>query len=73
MMPGTATPPLLCVDLDGTLVSTDTLDECLLRMVRYKPHLLLLLPFWVLRGKAYFKDRVAEATAHLLGTLPYRQ
>ncbi len=73
MMPATATPPLLCVDLDGTLVSTDTLDECLLAMVRYRPHLVVMLPFWVLRGKAYFKDRVAEATAHLLGPLPYRQ
>jgi 4-hydroxybenzoate polyprenyltransferase/phosphoserine phosphatase len=72
-MPATATTPLLCVDLDGTLVSTDTLDECLLRMVRYRPLLLLMLPFWMLRGKAYFKDRVAEATAHLLGPLPYRQ
>ena len=73
MMPGTATPPLLCVDLDGTLVSTDTLHECLLRMVRHRPLLLLMLPFWILRGKAYFKDRVADATAHLLGPLPYRQ
>jgi 4-hydroxybenzoate polyprenyltransferase/phosphoserine phosphatase len=73
MMPGTATPPLLCVDLDGTLVSTDTLHECLLRMVRYRPLLLLMLPFWMLRGKAYFKARVADATGHLLGPLPYRQ
>lgn len=73
MMPGSASPPLLCVDLDGTLVSTDTLDECLLRLVRYRPLLVLLLPFWMLRGKAYFKDRVAAATAHLLGPLPYRE
>lgn len=65
--------PLLCVDLDGTLVSTDTLDECLLRLVRYRPQLLLMLPFWLLRGKAHFKDRLAAATAHLLGPLPYRQ
>jgi 4-hydroxybenzoate polyprenyltransferase/phosphoserine phosphatase len=69
----TTTPLLLCVDLDGTLVSTDTLDECLLRMVRHRPLLLFRLPFWMLRGKAYFKDRVAAATVHLLGPLPYRQ
>lgn len=72
-MSGTTSRPLLCVDLDGTLVSTDTLDECLLRMARYRPLMLLWLPIWMLRGKAYFKDRVAAATAHLLGPLPYRQ
>jgi 4-hydroxybenzoate polyprenyltransferase/phosphoserine phosphatase len=72
-MSDTSSCPLLCVDLDGTLVSTDTLDECLLRMARYRPHLLLWLPVWLLRGKAYFKERVAESTAHLLGPLPYRE
>jgi 4-hydroxybenzoate polyprenyltransferase len=72
-MPETACRPLLFVDLDGTLVSTDTLDECLLLIVRHRPHLLLCLPFWLLRGKAYFKYRVAAATAHLLGPLPYRK
>lgn len=72
-MPESETCPLLCVDLDGTLVSTDTLDECLLRLVRYRPLLVLLLPLWLLRGKAYFKDRVAAAAADLLGPLPYRE
>jgi 4-hydroxybenzoate polyprenyltransferase len=62
----------LYVDLDGTLVSTDTLDECLLRIVVYRPLMLFLLPFWLLRGKAYFKDRVAAVAAHLLGRLPFR-
>jgi 4-hydroxybenzoate polyprenyltransferase/phosphoserine phosphatase len=72
-MTGPDTDLPLYVDLDGTLVSTDTLDECLLRIVVYHPLLLFLLPFWLLRGKAYFKDRVAAAAAHLLGPLPFRQ
>lgn len=72
-MPGPDLPPLLCVDLDGTLVSTDTLDECLLCMARSRPLLLLMLPVWLLGGKAYFKDRVAAAVADLLGPLPYRE
>ena len=72
-MTGPDTDPPLYVDLDGTLVSTDTLDECLLRIVVHRPLLLLLLPFWLLGGKAYFKDRVAAASAHLLGPLPFRE
>jgi hypothetical protein len=52
---------LLCVDLDGTLVATDTLDECLLSLLRHRPLLLFLLPFWLLGGKAHFKERVAAA------------
>jgi phosphoserine phosphatase len=63
---------LLCVDLDGTLVATDTLDECLLILVRNRPLLLPLLPLWVLGGKAYFKERVAAAAAAELESLPYR-
>jgi 4-hydroxybenzoate polyprenyltransferase len=72
-MPGSDTYPPLYVDLDGTLVSTDTLDECLLRIAVHRPLLLLLLPIWIVRGKAYFKDRVASASAHLLGRLPFRE
>lgn len=49
----------LCVDLDGTLVRTDLLYECFLRMVAAKPWLLILLPFWLLKGKAHLKRRLA--------------
>jgi 4-hydroxybenzoate polyprenyltransferase len=63
----------LYVDLDGTLVSTDTLDECLLRIAVHRPWLLFMLPIWLWHGKAYFKDQVAAAAAHLLGRLRYRE
>ncbi|HEY4233277.1 MAG TPA: UbiA family prenyltransferase [Lacipirellulaceae bacterium] len=72
-MPGAETHPPLYVDLDGTLVSTDTLDECLLRLVVHRPLMLFLLPLWLFGGKAYFKDRVAAASAYLLGQLPFRE
>src|SRR5262245_10619260 len=52
---------VLCVDLDGTLLATDTLDECLLYLLRNRPLVLFLLPFWLLGGKAHFKERVAAA------------
>jgi 4-hydroxybenzoate polyprenyltransferase/phosphoserine phosphatase len=61
----------LCVDLDGTLVRTDTLLESLLSIVRSKPHVLAKLPFWGLRGKAYFKQRVSEVVDLNAGLLPY--
>jgi 4-hydroxybenzoate polyprenyltransferase/phosphoserine phosphatase len=50
---------LLCVDLDGTIVRTDTLWESILKILRTKPAILLYLPFWLLKGKAYLKHRIA--------------
>jgi 4-hydroxybenzoate polyprenyltransferase/phosphoserine phosphatase len=63
----------LCVDLDGTLVNTDTLWECVLWMLRRRPWLLLLAPFWLLAGKASFKQRVAARVVLDPASLPYRQ
>ena len=63
----------LCVDCDGTLIRTDLLHEGLLLLVKQAPMALLLLPFWLLRGKAYFKQRVAERVAFRWESLPYRQ
>jgi 4-hydroxybenzoate polyprenyltransferase len=63
----------LCVDLDGTLVSTDTLWESVLCLFRRRPWLLLLAPFWLLTGKAGFKRRVAERVVLDPAALPYRQ
>jgi 4-hydroxybenzoate polyprenyltransferase/phosphoserine phosphatase len=71
-MPDAPRPGLLCVDLDGTLVATDTLDECLLCIARRSPQKLLKIPLWLLGGKAQFKERVAEAAAQDLCSLPYR-
>ena len=71
-MPDEPRHGLLCVDLDGTLVATDTLDECLLCIARRSPQKLLKIPVWLLGGKARFKERVAEAAAADLCSLPYR-
>lgn len=51
--------PVLCVDMDGTLLRTDTLWESLLSCLRSKPWILLLLPWWLLRGKAGLKEALA--------------
>lgn len=49
----------VCVDLDGTLVVTDTLIEAILTLVKRNPLLVFSLLVWLLHGKAYFKSAIA--------------
>ena len=56
--------PVLCVDMDGTLLRTDTLYESLLVLLKRKPLQCLRTPFWLLGGKAHFKAQLAS-TIHL--------
>ena len=62
---------VIAVDLDGTLTLTDTLHESVLSLARSKPYLLLLLPFWLVKGVAYLKLKVAENSVLDVTTLPY--
>jgi len=64
---------IIAVDLDGTLTLTDTLHESVLTLVRNKPYFLLLLPFWLFKGIAYLKQKVAENSELDVTTLPYNQ
>jgi len=66
-------PKVLAVDLDGTLVATDTLHEMALQILRERPLTLVRLPFWLLRGRAYLKERVAETVSLSVESLPYHQ
>jgi 4-hydroxybenzoate polyprenyltransferase/phosphoserine phosphatase len=61
----------LCVDLDGTLIRSDLLIEAV--FVLLKSNLLygLLLPVWLLRGKAYLKQQVADRVDLEVTLLPY--
>jgi 4-hydroxybenzoate polyprenyltransferase/phosphoserine phosphatase len=63
----------ICVDLDGTLIATDLIWESVLDLTRSRPMLLLLLPFWLLRGRAYLKQQLSEAVSIKPQCLPYRQ
>jgi hypothetical protein len=49
----------LCVDLDGTLVRTDTLIEALLQLIRQNPLVLFLMPGWP--GNAQLANRSRAA------------
>jgi len=62
----------LFVDLDGTLIATDLLWEALVRVLKRQPWVALLLPLWILRGPARFKQAVAHHTSLDASTLPYR-
>jgi len=63
----------LYVDLDGTLIRTDLLYEAVMCLAKQAPWLCLLLPFWLLRGKAYMKQRIAERVMPVIELLPYNQ
>ncbi|MCG3118529.1 MAG: Protoheme IX farnesyltransferase [bacterium] len=59
--------------MDGTLFATDALWESLLILVKTKPLRLLSLPFWLLKGKAYFKRQLALRVKLNPASLPYRE
>ncbi|WP_080431532.1 UbiA family prenyltransferase [Burkholderia ubonensis] len=63
----------LVVDLDGTLTTTDTLAESVIRAVRRKPASLLRFPFWLASGRSTFKARIAEQADLRVEHLPYRE
>jgi 4-hydroxybenzoate polyprenyltransferase/phosphoserine phosphatase len=71
--PGKALRPVLCVDLDGTLIRGNVLWECVLAVLKTHPSALLQVPFWLLSGRAALKRQLA-ARGHLdPARLPYRQ
>src|SRR5438093_8814525 len=61
----------LCVDCDGTIIKTDLLFESFFALLKQSPYIVLLLPFWLLRGKAFFKQRIAERVDLDVTLLPY--
>jgi len=62
----------LCVDLDGTLVRGDTMVESGLGTLRASPLNWLLVPYWLLRGRARFKAELARRGRLDIATLPWR-
>ncbi len=62
----------LCVDLDGTLISTDLLHESLFALIGDHPLRALSVPGWLKKGKAALKHRIAQEVELDAATLPYR-
>ncbi len=64
--------PTLYVDLDGTLIASDTLWDSIALVLRHRPWMLVMLPFWLLRGRAGFKDILVKQVCPDPALLPYR-
>lgn len=63
----------LCVDLDGTLVKSDTFYDSLCVLMRRRPLAALKLPLWLLGGKARVKSELARIAPLDAAKLPYNQ
>ncbi len=63
----------LCVDLDGTLVKSDTFVDSLMILARRHPLALLRAPSWAFKGKAYLKAQVASMVTLDAAYLPYNR
>ncbi len=61
----------LVVDLDGTLIRSDTLTETLLLFLRRTPANVWRLPGWLAGGKVVFKRRLSDHVVLDAANLPY--
>lgn len=61
----------ICVDLDGTLIHSDLLLESFLLLIKRNPLYLLLVPLWLLQGKARLKRQIASRVQLDGSALPY--
>ncbi|MEX1997154.1 MAG: UbiA family prenyltransferase [Candidatus Andersenbacteria bacterium] len=61
----------LCVDMDGTLVRTDTFIELVVALLKRNPLYLGALGWWLCKGRAYCKHQVATRVALSVKHLPY--
>jgi 4-hydroxybenzoate polyprenyltransferase len=71
--PAKVLSPVLCVDLDGTLIRGNVLWEAVLILLKTRPTTLLLLPIWLLSGRAALKRQLSSRVRLNPACLPYRQ
>ncbi len=62
---------VVCIDLDGTLVRSDTFLESFAVLLREAPWTLIFLPFWLLGGRANLKSKIARRAKLNIALLPY--
>ena len=58
-------PKIVAADVDGTVLATDLLYESLLYALKTNPWTLLLLPMWLLKGRAVLKAELAKRAGGL--------
>lgn len=66
-------PLPLVLDLDGTMIHTDTFHEMMAHLLIHNPLILLRLPFWFLKGRPYAKAQLVAYTDLNLENLPYNR
>jgi 4-hydroxybenzoate polyprenyltransferase len=54
-------------------VKTDLLVESFFALVKQNPFYVLVLPFWLLKGKAFFKQQIHQRVNLDISTLPYHE
>jgi 4-hydroxybenzoate polyprenyltransferase len=65
-------PPIpLAIDLDGTLIKTDSLIESLLLLFKRNPLIVFCLLAWLPKGIAHLKRQVASRVKLDVSSLPY--
>lgn len=65
-------PPLV-IDLDGTLIKSDLLIESFLLLLKENPFNFLLVLYWLSKGKAQLKARIARRVDIPVEHLPYNE
>lgn len=63
----------LFIDLDGTLLNSDLLYESFFALLKYNFLYLFIVPFWLLKGKANLKNKIALKTNIDPSLLPYNK
>ena len=61
----------LCVDLDGTLIKSDSLFDAVCQFMHRNPARFWQLPFWLAGGRARLKAEVARRAPLNVSRLPY--
>ncbi len=61
----------LIVDLDNTLIYTDLLYESSVAVIKKRPLLAILYPFWLFKGKGYLKDQLVKRFTVDVSKLPF--
>ena len=61
----------ICVDLDGTLIFSDTLAELFLRMIKHRAYYIFLVPIWLMRGRSALKYELSRRFSKYVNNLPF--
>jgi phosphoserine phosphatase len=73
MAEASSSEPVLCVDLDGTLVRGDCMVYCARLLLYRRPWYALGMAVWHWRGRAALKDHIARRVAFDPASLAYHR